>query len=87
LRAACRHAPAIRSPDLRIAIEHDGDIHRTDRRIWRRDIARRRSLEALGWRVITWTADDTRDPASVIAAVRAARDRGPRAAIARLQAS
>jgi hypothetical protein len=56
-------------PDLayvaeRVAIEYDGDVHRTDRATWRRDIARRQSLEALGWRVVTCTADDVlRHPA------------------------
>lgn len=42
----------------RVAVEYDGDVHRTDRSTWRRDIARRQALEALGWQVITCTADD-----------------------------
>jgi very-short-patch-repair endonuclease len=50
--------PDLSYPDLRIAIEYDGDLHRTDARIWRKDKARREALEALGWRVITLTADD-----------------------------
>ncbi|MET0433464.1 MAG: DUF559 domain-containing protein [Cellulomonas sp.] len=50
-------------PDLsdhrhRVAIEYDGDVHRTDKRTWRRDIARRQAMEAAGWRVVTITADD-----------------------------
>lgn len=50
-------------PDLsyeeeRVAIEYDGDVHRTDRRTWLRDRTRRAALESLGWRVITCTADD-----------------------------
>lgn len=50
--------PDLSYPDLKIAIEYDGDLHRTDRATWRRDIARRQALEALGWRIITCTADD-----------------------------
>lgn len=50
-------------PDLsyeeeRVAIEYDGDVHRTDRRTWLRDGTRRAALESLGWRVISCTADD-----------------------------
>ncbi|TKR26668.1 DUF559 domain-containing protein [Cellulomonas hominis] len=65
-------------PDLayvreRVAIEYDGDVHRTDRDTWRRDIARRQALEALGWRVITCTADDVlRHPDRLVAWVRRA---------------
>lgn len=50
--------PDLSDPELKVAIEYDGDVHRTDRRTWRRDIARRQALEAAGWRVITLTADD-----------------------------
>lgn len=50
--------PDLSYPELRIAIEYDGDLHRTDARTWRRDIARREALQALGWRIITLTADD-----------------------------
>lgn len=59
--------PDLAYPDLRVAIEYDGDIHRTDRSTWRRDIARRRSLEAIGWWLITCTADDVRAPAQALA--------------------
>lgn len=50
-------------PDLsdhrhRVAVEYDGDVHRTDKRTWRRDIARKQAMEAAGWRVVTITADD-----------------------------
>lgn len=66
--------PDMSYPELRIAIEYDGDVHRTDRRTWRRDIARRQALEALGWRMITATADDAlRDPARLVAWVLEAR--------------
>jgi very-short-patch-repair endonuclease len=65
--------PDLTYPDLRIAIEYDGDVHRTDKHTWRRDIARRQALEALGWRVITCTADDVdRTPDRTLSWVRAA---------------
>lgn len=49
-------------PDLvylweRIAIEYDGDVHRTDRRLWQQDVERRELLQDLGWLVIVVTAD------------------------------
>ena len=50
--------PDLSYPALRIAIEYDGDHHRTDRRQWQRDIARRRVLEDAGWLLIVVTADD-----------------------------
>lgn len=50
--------PDLSYRELKIAIEYDGDVHRTDPRTWRRDIARRQAMEALGWRIITVTADD-----------------------------
>jgi hypothetical protein len=64
-------------PDLgyhaeRIAIEYDGDIHRTDRRTWQRDIGRRHALETSGWRVLTCTAADLRSPARALAWIRLA---------------
>ena len=45
-------------PRLKIAIEYEGDQHRTNRKQWRRDKARRRLLEDHGWLVIEVTADD-----------------------------
>ena len=50
--------PDLCYPDLRIAIEYEGDHHRTDRRQWRSDKRRRRLLEDAGWMVIEVTADD-----------------------------
>lgn len=56
-----------------VAVEYDGDVHRTDRDTWRRDISRRQELESLGWRVITCTADDVlRYPSRAVAWVRRA---------------
>ncbi|MFI2103095.1 hypothetical protein ACH436_07370 [Isoptericola sp. NPDC019693] len=59
-------------PDLKIAIEYDGDQHRTDRAQWREDVRARRRLEELGWIVIVVVADDVREPRSLVARVRAA---------------
>jgi hypothetical protein len=65
--------PDLSYPRERVAIEYDGDLHRTDRRTWRRDIARRQAMEAQGWRVITCTADDVlRHPDRPVAWVRQA---------------
>jgi very-short-patch-repair endonuclease len=50
--------PDLSYPEQRVAVEYDGDVHRTDRTVWRRDVVRRQELESLGWRVITCTADD-----------------------------
>jgi hypothetical protein len=50
--------PDLSYPELRIAIEYDGDHHRVERRQWQSDIARRRLLEDAGWVVRVFTADD-----------------------------
>ncbi|GEL47335.1 hypothetical protein CHO01_24510 [Cellulomonas hominis] len=71
--------PDLSYPAQRVAVEYDGDVHRTDRRTWRRDIARRQALESHGWRVITCTADDVlRHPDRPVAWVRAALERPSR---------
>ncbi|KQZ11979.1 hypothetical protein ASD19_01610 [Microbacterium sp. Root53] len=58
-------------PGLRVAIEYEGDHHR-DQRQWRRDMQRRRRLEALGWIYIPVSQADLEDPSRVIADVAAA---------------
>ncbi|WP_116952700.1 endonuclease domain-containing protein [Jiangella endophytica] len=50
--------PDLSYPRLRIAIEYDGDHHRTDQRQWRRDRFRDEQLRDAGWIVIVLTADD-----------------------------
>ncbi|MEV7972478.1 hypothetical protein [Cellulomonas sp. NPDC089187] len=62
--------PDLSYPDARLAIEYDGDIHRTDRRTWTRDLARRRTLEAHNWLIHTWTAADLRDPTRALGHLR-----------------
>jgi hypothetical protein len=54
--------PDLVYPSQRVAIEYDGDVHRTDPATWRRDITRRRTLESADWTVLTCVADDIRDP-------------------------
>lgn len=58
-------------PDWRIAIEYEGDHHR-DKDQWRKDIARRRRLEALGWVYLPVTQADLDDPRALLADLRQA---------------
>lgn len=65
--------PDLSYPWLRIAIEYDGDHHRTSRAQWQRDIGRRRVLEDAGWLLVVVTADDvTRRPHEIVERVRRA---------------
>lgn len=65
--------PDLSYPELKIAIEYDGDHHRTDKRQWRRDRARDQNLRDEGWLVITLTADDIfRTPDQTVARIRRA---------------
>ena len=50
--------PDLVYPHHRIAIEYDGDHHRTERRQWRHDKVRCRRLRDLGWELLECTADD-----------------------------
>ncbi|MHC3000165.1 endonuclease domain-containing protein [Microbacterium sp. HJ5] len=60
-------------PDLRIALEYEGEHHLTDSAQWHLDIARAERLVEAGWRVIRVTkADVFRDPAPLIDRVRRA---------------
>lgn len=56
--------------EYEVAVEYDGDHHRTSRRQYVKDIARLRMLEALGWIVIRVIAEDR--PQDVIERVDAA---------------
>lgn len=65
--------PDLSYPALRIAIEFDGDHHRTSRTQWQRDLGRRRALEDAGWLLIVLTADDVlRHPELTVDRVRRA---------------
>lgn len=50
-------------PHCRVAVEYDGDHHRTDKTQWRRDQEKRERLRSHGWIVIIITADDLCDNA------------------------
>ncbi|OBH45810.1 endonuclease domain-containing protein [Mycobacterium mantenii] len=56
--------------DLMVAVEYDGDQHRTDRRQYVKDIRRLEMLEQMGWIVVRVVAEDR--PASIIRRVTAA---------------
>jgi len=56
--------------DVKVAVEYDGDQHRSDRRQYNWDVRRLEGLERLGWIVIRVVAGDR--PAEIISRVRAA---------------
>ncbi|OBA59227.1 hypothetical protein A5647_18055 [Mycobacterium sp. 1100029.7] len=56
--------------DYMVAVEYDGDQHRTDRRQYVNDIRRLEMLEEIGWTVVRVIAEDT--PAVILRRVRAA---------------
>lgn len=60
-------------PDPRLAIEYDGDGHRSDRRRWQRDLAKDEVLHALGWRVLRIAIADLRRPGPFLLRLAAAR--------------
>ncbi|PJM73865.1 hypothetical protein CS006_01460 [Bifidobacterium primatium] len=51
-------------PEARVAVEYDGDHHRTDKRQWRRDQEKRELLRLHGWIVLVVTADALKDAES-----------------------
>jgi very-short-patch-repair endonuclease len=55
-------------PEAMVAVEYDGDHHRTDRYQYVKDIRRRELLERMGWIVITVVAEDR--PADIVTRVR-----------------
>jgi hypothetical protein len=58
---------------IRVAVEYEGDHHRTDRRRFNKDIQRAETVSQLGWIDVRVTAEDTEG--GVIARVSAAWDR------------
>jgi hypothetical protein len=63
-------------PELRIAMEYEGEHHLTDPRQWAHDIRRYERLEAAGWIVLRVTKDDLfLHPKTLVARIRAARAR------------
>jgi hypothetical protein len=59
--------------EVKVAVEYDGDHHRTDRRQYGWDIRRSEMLQRRGWIVVRVVAGDR--PADIISRVRAARAR------------
>lgn len=51
-------------PAWSVAVEYDGDHHRTDQRQWRRDREKRATLQSRGWTVLEITADTLSTEAS-----------------------
>ncbi|MBT1167230.1 hypothetical protein [Bifidobacterium simiarum] len=51
-------------PQARVAVEYDGDHHRTDKRQWRRDQKKREQLRLHGWIILVVTADALQDDES-----------------------
>ena len=56
--------------DVMVAVEYDGDQHRTDRRQYVKDIRRLEMLERRGWIVVRVVAED--HPVDIVRRVRAA---------------
>ncbi|MCW2690667.1 MAG: hypothetical protein JWR37_5557 [Mycobacterium sp.] len=56
--------------DPMVAVEYDGDQHRTDRRQYVKDINRAEMLQRLGWIVVRAIAEDR--PAVIVGRVRRA---------------
>jgi hypothetical protein len=59
--------------DIMVAVEYDGDQHRTDRRQYVKDIRRWEFVEKLGWLAVRVVAED--HPEQIIERVRDARAR------------
>ena len=57
--------------DARIAIQYDGDGHRSDRTQWQADVARDAALRAIGWEVIHVTQETLSEPWRLVALIRA----------------
>jgi hypothetical protein len=55
---------------IKVAVEYEGDHHRTDRRQFNRDIARFEALSELGWIVVRVTVEDV--PGGILRRVAAA---------------
>jgi G:T-mismatch repair DNA endonuclease (very short patch repair protein) len=64
--------PDLVLPHLKIAIEYDGDVHRTNRETWMRDVAKREALRDLGWLVVVVVGAHLRDPDALVAMLRRA---------------
>ncbi|CAN5120359.1 hypothetical protein BH09ACT1_BH09ACT1_17240 [soil metagenome] len=65
----------VANPDLayveqRIAIEYEGEVHRTDPRVYAADILRREAIEKAGWQIILVISEHLmRTPALLLARI------------------
>jgi hypothetical protein len=50
---------------LRLALQYEGDVHRTNKKQWRTDILRDEVMQDHGWDVVRLTADDLRRKAAL----------------------
>jgi hypothetical protein len=66
--------PDLSYPLARVAIEYEGDEHRSSKRRWRDDLRRVRLLEEAGWRVFRVSADEIGDPREVVRSLHRALD-------------
>ncbi len=57
--------PDLAYQDVKVALQYEGDVHRTNAKRWRADIARDEVLREHGWEVVRVTADDLRRPAKL----------------------
>jgi len=64
--------PDLAYPDAKVAIEYEGERHRTDKQRFRRDIRRYRRMEDAGWRVIRVAGTDPDDLEAAVASIRTA---------------
>jgi very-short-patch-repair endonuclease len=68
--------PDLAYPELRLAIEYEGEEHRVDPRRFRSDITRRELFEGVDWRVTRVTSDDVFvDPQAFLRRLRRIIDR------------
>lgn len=56
-------------PELKIAVEYDGDYHRRRKDQWREDEARKDSLTSVGWTIRTLTGRDIKAPSRLLSAL------------------
>ncbi|TDD71691.1 hypothetical protein E1262_06055 [Jiangella aurantiaca] len=67
--------PDLAYADVRLAIQYEGDVHRTNAERWRADVGRDEVLRDHGWEVVRVTAADIAHPAQLCARIRRALDR------------
>jgi hypothetical protein len=64
--------PDLAYVDERVALEYEGDGHRTDQKTFRYEIERKERFHDAGWRTIRVTAEHLRRPSQLVQRIRAA---------------